>query len=254
MTTAAPSSVPRTAGNENTKLLKLIALVFMIADHVGVAFFPQYLWLRLIGRVAFPLYAWCLVVGVEYTKNIYKYALRLLIGFVISQPCFVLALNESWDALNIFATLLLGLFAIYGIRINEKGSAWIFPILAIFLVLLIRVDYGWQGVMLILVLYATRKSRGALAAAFIVFCLFWGENTISVAQLLHIPTEISFLPQARTLLRAISRVQFFAVLALPLMLIPMPKWKVRLPQFVSYALYPAHLLIIWAIRHFLMGA
>ena len=252
--TLSPSLAPRTAGNENTRLLKLVALVFMITDHVGVVFFPGQLIFRLFGRIAFPLYAWCLVVGVEYTKNIYRYALRLLIGLVISQPCFVLALGENWDTLNIFASLLLGLFAIYGIRENRYGSAWIFPIIAIFLTLLIRIDYDWRGVALMIVLYAARKNRGALAAAFVSFCLFWGTNTVSVASLLHIPSSISFLPAAYTLLNAVSRIQFYAVLALPFLLIPMNKCRVRLPRFVAYALYPAHLLIIWVVQTYLMGA
>lgn len=255
MTAAALSPVPRTAGNENTKLLKLTAHVFMIMDHVGAALLPQYLLLRLFGRIAFPLFAWCLVVGSEYTHDIRKYALRLLIGLIVSQPCFVLGLGEAWTDLNVYATLLLGLFAIAGIKWNTKwGSAWLFPALAFLFTLVVHVDYGWQGIAVILVLYAARKSRGALAAAFIAFCLFWGENTFSVAGILHIPAQISFLPQARSLLRTISRVQFYGILALPLMLIPMTKWKVRFPRPVAYAVYPVHLLIIWAIRHFLIGA
>ena len=254
MTAAVSPAVHKTAGNENTKLLKIIAYIFMFADHVGVALLPQYTVLRLIGRLSFPLFAWCLVVGSEYTHNIWKYALRLLIGMVVSQPCYVLALNEPWDSLNIFATLLLGLLAIAGIRMNKKGSAWLFPLLAILFTLVVHVDYGWQGVALILLLYAARKNRGALAAAFVAFCLHWGANTFSVAKMLGIPSAISFLPQARTLLNAVSKVQFYAVLALPLILIPMDKWQVRIPRWIEYAIYPAHLLIIWVIRCFLTGA
>ncbi|HPF88841.1 MAG TPA: TraX family protein, partial [Candidatus Limiplasma sp.] len=75
----ATLSSPRTAlaGNTDTSLLKIIALVCMIFDHVGVAYFPGVIELRIIGRMAMPLYAWCLVVGSEYTHDPLKYALRL---------------------------------------------------------------------------------------------------------------------------------------------------------------------------------
>ena len=66
------------AGNTDTGFLKILALLFMITDHVGAIFFPKITELRIIGRIAFPLYAWCLVVGSVKTKNPVKYALRLL--------------------------------------------------------------------------------------------------------------------------------------------------------------------------------
>ena len=53
-------SAPLTGGNENTGLLKVIAILCMIADHIGAKFFPTIAELRVVGRIAFPLFAWCL--------------------------------------------------------------------------------------------------------------------------------------------------------------------------------------------------
>ena len=67
---------PVAAGNHDTDLLKVVACVCMIIDHVGAAFFsaPLVSEFRVIGRIAFPLYAWCLIIGVERTRSIDRYA------------------------------------------------------------------------------------------------------------------------------------------------------------------------------------
>lgn len=243
---------PRTAGNENTGLLKLIAIFCMIVDHVGVVFFPQVPDLRLIGRIAFPLYCWCVVVGADYTRNIWKYALRLLIVGLISQPCYMWALGHGWSELNIFATLLTGLLAIAGVQAKRWGSQFWAPILSILLACAVKMDYGWQGVALILLLYAARKNRPALAAVMIAFCLYWGNGTFILTGVFGIPlpTRVSFLPHGTSLFSAISRVQFWAILALPLMLLSTP-WRIRMPKWVAYAVYPVHLLVIGLV-HFWM--
>ena len=58
------------AGNTATGALKIIALCFMFMDHAGKMLFPNVPELRVLGRIAFPLYAWCLVVGFHYTRNV----------------------------------------------------------------------------------------------------------------------------------------------------------------------------------------
>ena len=77
--------------NRDTGLLKIIAFVTMAIDHIGYVFFPQYMWLRVIGRLAFPIFAYCLALGCVYTKNPKKYALRLLAFALVSQPFYSLA-------------------------------------------------------------------------------------------------------------------------------------------------------------------
>ncbi|MBQ9262762.1 MAG: hypothetical protein IJ189_00960 [Clostridia bacterium] len=243
----------RTAGNENTGVLKVLAIVFMIIDHAGAVFFPQYRDMRLIGRIAFPLFCWCLVVGCCYTSNIWKYALRILVVGLISQPCFMLGLGHEWYQLNVFATLLLGVLAIAGIQKKWRGSHIWAPILAILAACAVQMDYGWRGVALILMLYACREKKGAIAAVLTAFCLYWGYGTFKVTSFLGVPliTSISFLPQAGGIFMALTQVQFWAILALPLMLIPM-KRKSILPKWIGYGAYPVHLLIFAAIKYWMM--
>ena len=96
-------------GNLDTGLLKIIALVCMIIDHAGVRLLGNATEWRLIGRIAFPLYLWCMVVGACYTHSPARYALRLLAVGLISQPCFMLGLNHGWNQLNVFFYAFAGL-------------------------------------------------------------------------------------------------------------------------------------------------
>ena len=104
------------AGNTATGVLKLIALALMLVDHAGKMLFPGVLEMRMLGRMAFPLYCWCLVVGFHYTRSVPKYLLRIGLTGLISQPLYMLALNHTWREPNVFLTLLLGLCALWGIR------------------------------------------------------------------------------------------------------------------------------------------
>ena len=99
------------AGNTATGALKLIALCFMMIDHMGKMLFPQVPEMRILGRIAFPLYAWCMVVGFHYTRNPWRYALRILLVGLVSQPLYMVALNHTWHEPNIFLTLFFALTA-----------------------------------------------------------------------------------------------------------------------------------------------
>lgn len=245
--------MPRaTAGNENTGFIKLLAILCMIADHVAVAFFPKVVELRLVGRMAFPLFAWCLCVGAEYTRSPKKYALRLLAVGVVSQPIYLYAMNHAWSDLNIFFELFLGLMAIMCIRFDRWGSRYWGPALILLDSCLpyFNYSYDWKGIAFILILYVCRKNRAALAASVISFCLFWGQGSATIITLFGVtlPLKVPVFTELRGVLSAVYRVQFFAVLALPLILVKNKK-RLRLPKWVAYAAYPAHLAVIMLIRH-----
>ena len=232
------------AGNRDTGLLKIIALVCMIVDHVGARLLPQTAELRIVGRIAFPLYIWCLVVGACHTRSPLKYALRLLAVGLISQPCFMLGLHHRWNQWNIYATLLLGYLGIWGIRENRFGSRWWAPLLVLAVPCYIQTDYDWRGVLLIMLLYLARERRGAVAAVMTAFCLFWGSLSYSVPQVFGLQLSLAAWPE---ILRALMRLQGMALLALPLILWPRRE-RTPFPKAVAYAVYPGHLLLLWAAQ------
>ena len=57
--------------------LKLLACVFMAIDHVGVRLFPHLIILRIIGRLAFPMFAFFIAEGCRYTRNKLRHFLMI---------------------------------------------------------------------------------------------------------------------------------------------------------------------------------
>lgn len=240
--------------NTDTGLLKTIAFITMLIDHVGYIFFPSVMWLRIIGRLGFPLFAYCLALGFIYTHSVKKYALRLLIFSLVSQPFYSLAFyadsaKRLFDPiyyssfrvglanifsnlrLNIGFTLLLGLLAMYGIR--RKKYFW--TAAALLLSLLPAVEYSFYGVGLMAVIYIfCRTDRSS-------FCIGAGLFLLSP----FILNEGFY-----TILGVTVDPQGFAVLALPLMLVK-TNTKIKIPRPVNYGFYPVHLAVLYLINLFL---
>lgn len=238
----------RLAGNTATGWLKLIALVFMFCDHAGKMLLPGVPEMRVLGRVAFPLYCWCMVVGFHYTRSVPRYILRVLAVGIISQPLYKLALNHTWKEPNIFLTLALALCALWGVRERKLLSHIWAPALALMAAVLLDCDYGWKGVLLVLLLYGARHSRSALAAVMVAFCLYWGTGSGLVTDFFGIPLNVVPAPFSQ-LTSPFLRTQAMAILALPLMLCTFPR-DVKLPAWVSYGIYPAHLVLLYALEQF----
>ncbi len=221
------------AGNTDTGLLKTAAFITMLADHVGYLFFPgQILW-RIVGRISFPLFAYCLVLGFFHTRNIKKYFLRLLGFSLVSQIPYTVAFNPeeiggplNEISLNIGFTMILGLWAIWGIE-NKK---YLFAAIAVLLSFIPAFEYGFYGVCIMLAAYLfSRKDR-------IYFGIAVGIALAS--PFFEIFTEGIFDPQG------------FAVLALPLILIKTSS-GIRIPRWLNYGFYPAHLCILAILDYFI---
>ena len=146
-------------------VIKIIAIISMICDHASDAIIGHFSFFNLIGRIAFPLFCFQLVNGYKHTKNLNKYITRLIIFGIISQipfSFFIYFYSGSFTTLNIFFTLALGLLAIYvldKLPNNLKFIGIILDILIIVLAEIIKVDYGWFGVALILCIYLFDKER-----------------------------------------------------------------------------------------------
>ena len=255
---------PVPAGNLATGTLKYIALFFMIIDHLGAVVFPRIPEMRILGRIAFPIYCWCMVAGFHFTRSVPKYLMRILVTGLISQPLYAIVMNHVgttgnflYDYLlnkpNIFLTLFLGLAGLWGIREKKWGSHIWGPAAAVALATVFGVDYGWRGVLFIMLLYAARTSRPAIAAVMIAFFLYWGTFYYPTSSLFGIPISLSELPSWLSQpLNAFLRLETYGLLSMPFILIRFRK-DTRMMLWMSYSLYPAHLLLVWLVKTLVLG-
>lgn len=223
---------PAIALNTDTGLLKLVAIVLMVVDHVGYQLMGNDVVMRSIGRLAFPMFAWCVVVGSEYTHDIKAYMKRMALFYFVTQPCYVLSFGRTWSQHNIYLTLLLGLIAIWAIRDREY---WALP-MTLLAAYFMNPNYGMDGVYVIILFYLVRRSKLLAALVMTAFCLYWGRNSLTILTIGDWKLGM----------------QSLAALSLPLIILP-THTGIRLNKYVFYAFYPVHLLIIYAIKQ-LMAA
>jgi len=141
----------------NAFQIKVIAIIAMLVDHIGLFLFPHYLFFRIIGRLAFPLFAWLIANGAHHTHSMGNYLKRLYFFALLSQIPFLLAnqlLDPKFSDLNVICTLFFGLFAIALIQRTNNWALW-FLITVVFSALaeLLQTDYGGFGVAVIVLFY-----------------------------------------------------------------------------------------------------
>jgi len=204
--------------------LKILACLFMLIDHIGSIIYPDQLIYRVIGRLAFPLFAYLIVEGYHHTSDLKIYIKRFLIIGLIAEPIFDLSLHGSlfdWQHQNIFFTLAIGLIFIH---FMDKFSTEkiIYKILLVFtmmiLVIITKVDYGLYGILLIYSFYSFRENK---------FNLFVGLATLNIIFGPHI--------------------QYFSMLALPLIYLYNGKKGIS-KKLVFYAFYPLHLILLYLVK------
>lgn len=107
---------------------KLLAVLFMIIDHIGVYFGyalpePLYIALRVIGRMAYPMFAYLLVVNLRRTSNIWRYIMRLAIVGLVTQLLFFLIgrYTQTLTFVNIFISFVLGIGFLLGVELMWRA-------------------------------------------------------------------------------------------------------------------------------------
>lgn len=204
--------------------LKCIAIVSMALDHTGAVLYPSQIWLRCLGRIAFPIFCFLIVEGFFHTHDIRRYMGRLGVFALISEIPYDLAFRGvplEYAHQNVFFTLLIGIGMVV---LLERNREWpvkaVILLLAMWLAVLIRSDYNFRGVLLIFVFYIFHESRWLAVTA----GGFW-----------------NFLYQ--------GVIQKYGVLSvLPLALYNGERG--RKMKYFFYIFYPAHLLLLYGISRF----
>lgn len=102
----------------NGNTLKIIALISMIIDHVGVMIFPSIIWLRCLGRISLPIFAYMISEGCQYTRNPKKYFFRIFILGVLCQAVYLFAAGTLY-----LSTVVSFSFSVLAIFFIKNGSA-----------------------------------------------------------------------------------------------------------------------------------
>ena len=115
-------------GGLTSNMLRVIAVILMLSDHIWATYMSLGNWMTYIGRIAFPIFAFQIAEGFVHTSNFKKYALRLLGFALVTEIPFNLFYSSRWFNpyhQNVLFTLLLGLLAIYvldNLKKNFKGK------------------------------------------------------------------------------------------------------------------------------------
>lgn len=212
---------------EQSTWLKIFAILFMIIDHIGLVFFPEQPIWRIIGRLAFPLFAYQLAVGFQYTSNRPKQLAYLFLFALISQLPYMVAVGVTWEnlSLNVFFTFSIA-YGLLMLWASKQRVAFATLLVAIFLILP-AVDYGIYGMLLPVGFYILRKH-----------------------QLLQV-----FLLVIATLAKSFtgSSLQLFAILSILLIVVvgQLRLPPVNLSKWFFYGFYPVHLALLASVSYFI---
>ena len=219
-------------------VIKIIAAVSMLIDHMGLLLFPQYGIMRILGRLAFPLYAFCIAEGFYYTRDRKRYFLQIFVLGLACQIVYFIADGSMYlGVLIAFSLSILLMWTLDGVKKAFAAKDGTIKAAAIFVLALtavaalchfMTVDYGFVGILLPVLAFASDKkwvrlglfSLGLAALCAVIYC----SGGLDV--------------------------QWWALAALPLLALYNGKpGKYRMKYFF-YVFYPAHLAVLYLIAMF----
>lgn len=206
--------------------LKLIALITMTVDHIGMLLLPRLMILRIIGRIAMPLYAYMIAEGCRYTHDRRRYFLRLAGLALVCQIVYYFADRSLYQCILVtFSMSVLCIRAVDTAR-RKGGVFWMLAAAALLGAWAVcellpvkisgfGVDYGFFGVLLPVILYYFGKK--GIVPGMLLLCLSIGE------------------------------LQWWALAAVPLMLLYNGQRGSRSLGWVFYLYYPLHLAVLYGV-------
>jgi hypothetical protein len=213
------------------EVLKVIAIVTMTIDHINDVLYSNTLFLHIIGRLAFPLFAYLIALGIESTKKPKKYMATLLSFALISQVPYFLAFGiQPFERLNILFSLFLGALTVY--FFNKRSLLAFVPLLLSILL----------------------NTEGSYYVVLTVVCMKILKGNPKLGFLALFALNIQFL--------IIPDTQVLSLFAVPLIFLHVKGWlkkEILIPEnslayslrkYAFYAYYPLHLALLFSIKLF----
>lgn len=230
-------------------MLKILAALFMTIDHIGLLFFPHESVFRIVGRLAFPIFAFMIAEGARYTKNRLKYFLQIFILGVICQIVYYIADGSLYMCILItFSLSLLILFALkeFKIALFEKERSGKRIALTSFLLIgavalayiaceYLEIDYGFGGVLCPVFASIFDFHGVAVPEKVRILDRAWVRVlTLGLGVLIHALTSS-------------LKIQIYALYAIILlMLYSGERGKYKMKYFF-YLFYPLHLVLLYGL-------
>ena len=231
-------------------MLKIIAAIAMVIDHIGFMFFPDILILRYIGRIAYPIFAFMIAEGAKYTKNKLRYFLMIFILGTICQVVYYFFDDHSLY-MSILITFSISILLIYMLQLikyiafNTKTNIVVKIILPLILIplsiiglyylnLYVEIDYGFWGIL------------APVFASLLDFRNFKVSNFLKKLDNYYIRLLIFFI--GLTLLMIYGQpFQWAWVFSIPFFLLYSEKRGKLKMKYFFYLFYPLHLVILEGI-------
>ena len=231
----------------NHRFLKWFALITMTIDHVGHFIFPDLIELRMVGRLAFPIFAYLFALSYRYTSNQKRLFIQVTIAAVLTQ--ILLYFSGVTELVNVFFLFMLAYLAF---KAFDHGKAWLVVLIA-FIAELLSVDYGLYGIFTLIIFYVYYGNKRNQLLGFVVLTIVYTLLPLLSYDLLSIlPLMISQFFDYYW----IYFLQVLSILSLSLLWfyrddkpIPYSKDSYNLVEkYFFYFYYPLHLALLGILR------
>lgn len=225
--------------------LKILACLFMLVDHMGLLLFPQALWMRYVGRLAYPLFAYFIAEGCRYTRNKTRRFLSVFVLAVICELVYIILEGYYGNILLTFSISILLIYLLQGSKAAlKKHNALSVAVTAIFVVSVvlvyffckyIGVDYGFFGVVtpvLVTLFDSPDKKKEEFVGG--------KSRALSLVMLTVGLSLLSFI-------NPVFDFQYYSLLAIIILLLYNGKKGKHSFKYGFYVFYPLHLVLLWII-------
>lgn len=262
--------------------LRIIAIVTMVIDHIALALAMSfvietssfiYLFLRIIGRMSFPLFALGIVEGIIHSKNVKLYLIRLFLCLLVMASGiaiveYAMKVNVAIGG-NIFVDLLLGALIVYLLSLKNKWTFLTIPLIVVVGLLqipntpaFIRPSYSFYGVTMIVFLYlgyliANHIAKNKAQKLLVDYSFYKETNYYQVdinlmyALAIVVVNFIFYIickifPVLDTI---IISMQSYSILSILFVILYSGKrgYNARWFRIFSYLFYPIHIIIIFGL-------
>lgn len=204
----------------SSSMIKAIAIAVMIIDHIGAVLYPQITILRIIGRIALPLFAWQLSISVDKTHDVRKLLKRVFIFAVISQIPYTTLFGYR---LNIFFSFTLSLITLILYK-QDRFAGYLALFVSIVMSQGMNIEYGWYAIMMVFLFYIFKSGFRKSVIA---------QTILSIAYCLMNPG-----------------IQLFAIISLAIIgLYNDEKGPLYEYRLALYSIYPAHMLLLIVLNN-----